>query len=118
MVVVACCSGRKLRNATPYEILAIDADCVRVRAVELSAQGGLEEEDAEEESEPASEIRLSRQHFFRSMRLRYCLTYASVQGVTCRSLLALHDTEHAHFDRRKLFVGTSRAVASDLLVVY
>ena len=53
-----------------------------------------------------------------SMRLRYALTYASIQGITVKGLLALHDTSHLHFDRTKLFVGASRAVASDLLVIY
>jgi hypothetical protein len=61
---------------------------------------------------------LTRRKFFSSMRLRYALTYASVQGVTIKTLLALHDTSHTHFDVRKLFVGTSRATANNLLVVY
>jgi hypothetical protein len=60
---------------------------------------------------------LPRRKFFVSFRMQYARTYASVQGLTIRSLLALHDTDNPHFDWRKLFVGTSRAVASDHLVV-
>ena len=52
------------------------------------------------------------------MRLQYALTYASIQGTTVETLVALHDTNHPAFDRRNLFVGSSRAVANDKLIVY
>jgi hypothetical protein len=115
LVVTACCSGRKVKNALPYEILAIEADCVRLRLAATPSDADNIDDDA---SEIATEIVLSRRKFFMSMRLRYSLTYASVQGVTIKTLLALHDTSHPHFDRTKLFVGTSRAVASNMLIVY
>ena len=119
LVVTACCtggaSGSKLKNALAYEILAIDGDAVRLRLAVEPSDADAEGDDA---SEVATEVTLSRRRFFTSMRLRYAMTYASVQGVTIKTLLALHDTSHWHFDRTKLFVGTSRAVASNLLVVY
>jgi hypothetical protein len=112
LVVMACCSGRKLKNALPYEIVAFEGDLVTLRmAVEPS--------DADDDGSGVSiDVVLTRRKFFSSMRLRYALTYASVQGVTIKTLLALHDTSHTHFDVRKLFVGTSRATANNLLVVY
>ena len=52
------------------------------------------------------------------MRLQCELTFASIQGATVETLVALHDTNHPHFDRRNLFVGSSRALANDKLIVY
>ena len=52
------------------------------------------------------------------MRLQYALTFASIQGTTVKTLVALHDTNQPHFDKRNLFVGSSRAVANDKLIVY
>ena len=111
LVVISRCTTRKLKNALTYEIVALEASSVRLR---LAVQAS----DADDESEAAAEIELSRSAFFKSMRLNYALTYASIQGVTISSLLALHDTSHPHFDARQLFVGVSRAVAHDLLIVY
>ena len=111
LVVISRCTSRKLKNALPYEILAFEGNSVRLR---LAGQAS----DADDESEAPCEVELSRTSFFKSMRLQYALTYASIQGVTIRSLLALHDTSHPHFDARKLFVGASRAVAYDKLIVY
>ena len=114
MVVMACCSGHKLKNALPYQIVAFKGESVVVRC----ATEPTDADDDESVSDEPGEILLSASRFFSSMRLRYALTYASVQGVTVKTLLALHDTSHAHFDLRKLFVGSSRAVANDLLVIY
>jgi hypothetical protein len=62
-------------------------------------------------------ITLKRCEFFRCTRLRYAVTYASAQGLTITGLLALHDTDHIHFDWRKLYVGLSRATARALVIV-
>jgi hypothetical protein len=97
--VVACSKGRKLRNGLEYEILELGT------RVTVKATG----------EEPVS---LKRAEFFRCMRLHYAVTYASAQGLTIRTLLALHNTEHKHFDWRKLYVGLSRATAVDKVVVY
>ena len=111
MVVEARCSGRKLKNALPYEILAFEGDSVRLRLA-------INPSDEDDDSVAATEVTLCRRKFFTSMRLRYARTYASIQGLTITGLLALHDTQHPHFDMKKLFVGASRAVASDLLIVH
>jgi hypothetical protein len=87
------------RNGLEYTILELGAN------VTVQADG----------EEPIS---LKRAEFFRCMRLRYAVTYASAQGLTIRSLLALHDTGHKFFDWRKLYVGLSRATAADKVVVY
>ena len=105
MVVVARTNSQKLKNALPYEIVAIKERTVTVR---LKLEDG--------ESHPP--VELTHAKFFKAVRLGYALTYASTQGVTIRTLVALHDTGHSHFDRRKLFVGVSRALASDKLIVY
>jgi hypothetical protein len=97
--VVACSKGRKLRNGLEYEILELGAK------VTVKATG----------EDPVS---LKRAEFFRCMRLRYAVTYASAQGLTIRTLLALHDTGHRFFDWRKLYVGLSRATAADRIIVY
>lgn len=98
--VVACCRGRKLRNGRDYEILKIGS-----KVVEVQAEG----------EEP---LELRRSEFFRSMRLRYAVTYASAQGLTLEGLVALHDTSHHHFDWRKLYVAMSRARGRDKIIVY
>jgi hypothetical protein len=99
MRVVACSKGRKLRNGLEYTILELGPK------VSVQADG----------EEPVS---LKRAEFFRCMRLRYAVTYASAQGLTIRSLLALHDTDHQFFEWRKLYVGLSRATGADRVVVY
>jgi len=43
------------------------------------------------------------------LRLSFAQTYASVQGTEFDTELRLHDTGHAHFSMRHLFVGLSRA---------
>lgn len=97
--VVACSKGRKLRNGREYEIIEL-GEAIVVR---------------EGAKEP---IKLKRSEFFRCMRLRYAVTYASAQGLTIEGLLALHDTGHQYFDWRKLYVGLSRATGRDKVVVY
>jgi len=108
LVVMSRCTNSKLKNALPYEILAFEGDRVRLRSAG----------QAPDDEREVAKVVLSRSAFFKSMRLQYALTYASIQGVTIKTLLALHDTSHPHFDARKLFVGISRAVAHNLLIVY
>ncbi len=96
--VVACSKGRKLGNGWEYELLEL-GDRVTVKAAD---------------EEP---IQLKRSEFFRCMRLRYAVTYASAQGLTIQGLLALHDTGHKYFEWRKLYVGLSRATGRDQVVV-
>ncbi len=96
--VVACSKGRKLRNGREYEILEL-CSFVIVKAAD---------------EEP---IKLKRSEFFRCMRLRYAVTYASAQGLTLQGLLALHDVGHRYFDWRKLYVGLSRATGRDQVIV-
>ncbi len=96
--VVACSKGRKLRNGREYEIMEIGSFVI-VKATD---------------EEP---IKLKRSEFFRCMRLRYAVTYASAQGLTLRGLIALRDVGHRHFDWRKLYVGLSRATGRDKVIV-
>ena len=68
------------------------------------------------EDEPP--ITLLRGQFFRAFRLPYAFTYACCQGLTLTGLVALHDTDHGYFTRRKLYVAMSRATGCDKLVVW
>ena len=51
------------------------------------------------------------------MRLGHCRTYASVQGTEFDESLRLHETGHARFTLRHLFVGLSRAKSKDLVQI-
>ena len=114
LIVISRLTSKKVKNALPYEILSFEGEIVRLKlAMQNSRSLVFEEED-----EPVAEVQMTRKAFFRNFRLNYALTYASIQGVTIRTLLALHDTSHVHFNPRHLFVGTSRAIASDMLIVY
>ena len=65
----------------------------------------------------AEEFELPLAKFFRSVRLAYALTQASVQGLTFEGLISICNATHPHFDRRKLYVCVSRARRSDQLIV-
>jgi len=96
--VVACSRGRKLKNGREYEILEL-GETVTLKSGE-------------------EQVSLKRSDFFKSMRLRYAITYASAQGLTLQGLLALHDTSNEHFNWKMLYVGLSRATAKDQVVVF
>jgi len=51
------------------------------------------------------------------LRLSFAQTYASCQGTEFAGSLRLHDTDSAHFSRRHLFVGLSRAKDMSLVSV-
>ena len=83
------------------------------------------EEDSDDEPEssvatasPDGLVALSRQEFFRQLRLSYARTYASIQGLTIKGLLALHDVDHHHMCPRKLYVGISRAQGREFVIVH
>ena len=94
--MIASCRGRKLKNGLEYTIVELGEKIVEVV-----------------ETESGKEISLRRLEFFRSMRLKYAMTYASAQGLTIEGLLMLHDTDHRHH----LYVGLSRATGWDKVVV-
>ncbi len=98
--MIASCRGRKLKNGLEYTIVELGEKIVEVV-----------------ETESGKEISLRRLEFFRSMRLKYAMTYASAQGLTIEGLLMLHDTGHRHFTWRHLYVGLSRATGWDKVVV-
>ena len=64
------------------------------------------------------EFQLTKVELFRSLRLKYAITYASAQGITIDGLMALHNTDHCYFSWKMLYVGTSRSTASNKFVVY
>ena len=110
---MAKCTGRGIRAGQPYEVMGLANDHVTVRHAKGDEEAA-ESPLCEEESGP----NLARKESFRNFSLHYARTYASIQGITVSWLIALHGTSHCHFDRRHLFVGVSRAVSSDKLIVY
>ena len=130
--VIACCSGRRLRNGLVYEIESLDERTVTLRRPDPSAllQGPAQTEGATtaadesaSDSEPspsnaAATIELPRAVFFRSVRLTHAVTYASLQGLTIEGLIALHDTTHLHFRPKHLFVALSRARGANNVIVH
>ena len=99
LVMVAANTGRHYKNGMEYTIKAfLDGKVV------LSGDSG--------------EFQLTNVEFFKSLRLKYAITYASAQGITIDGLLALHNTDHCYFNWKMLYVGSSRSTASNKLVVY
>ena len=88
----------RVKNGLVYEVVKL-GDVVTLRA-----QG-------------SEEFELPLAKFFRSVRLAYALTQASVQGLTLEGLISVWNAGHPHFDRRKLYVCVSRARRSDQLIV-
>ena len=65
----------------------------------------------------AGDISLTHEQAKQWLRLSYAQTYASCQGTEFAGSLRLHDTESAHFSRRHLFVGLSRAKEASIVSV-
>ena len=138
--VIACCSGRRLRNGLVYVIESLDEvsgivvlkrpdlpEAGRAFDPPLSTRGsqsisgeGTEsasDSSSDHSSELATTIELPRLKFFRSVRLTHAVTYASIQGLTIEGLCALHDTSHRHFTAKMLFVAMSRARGANNIIV-
>ena len=61
-------------------------------------------------------ITLSAEAAIRCLRLSYCLTYASCQGLSLAGVRLL-ETDSPHFTWRHLYVGASRCTSNQLLQV-
>ena len=96
--VIAASTKAKYKNGIKYTIVSISS-----KNVELT--GG------------DTNFTLSAEDFFRNFRMTFALCYAAIQGTTIKTLLALWDCDHKYFTRQHLYVGSSRASASNLLVV-
>ena len=66
--------------------------------------------------ELTSGLKLTHEQALKSLRLSYCLTYASCQGLTLKGVVRL-DTQSPNFTMKHLYVGISRATAADLVEV-
>jgi hypothetical protein len=129
MRVVANCAGRgKLRNGRVYLIVEIGEKVTLQHETKSVLEALVEPLEGAEGSEDETEVssastacpdglmRLSRQGFFRQLRLPYARTYASIQDLTVKGLLALHDVDHEFICHRKLYVGLSRAQGRDFVM--
>ena len=63
-----------------------------------------------------SGLQLTHEQAVKSLRLSYCITYASCQGLTLPGVVRL-DTRSSHFTLKHLYVGLSRATAASLVEV-
>ena len=86
----------------------------------MNATGNADSDSGGVPAEPVDTgaFTLSRLDFFRHTRLPYCVTLASIQGITVDGLVAVHDTKHTHVTSRLLFVALSRARAHNQIIVY
>jgi hypothetical protein len=120
--VIACCSGRRLRNGLVYEIESLGETVVLKRPDLPEVGHAFDSAETESSSDLSSEfvptIELPRLMFFRSVRLTHAVTYASIQGLTIEGLCALHDTSHHHFRAKQLFVALSRARGANSIIVH
>ena len=87
--LLGCCAAEKrgIRNGVLYTVESWDEE-------RINLAGGLS---------------LSHEQAKAWLRLSFSQTYASCQGTEFAGSLRLHDTDSAHFSRRHLFVGLSRA---------
>jgi hypothetical protein len=128
--VVACKTTKNLKNGVGYKITNISEshDKVMLESWVRLEPGSNENTDDESEhgsndlggttEDIADQIELSKFDFFKCLRLPYCVTLASIQGITVDGLCAVHDTDHIHFTPKMLFVALSRARSHSQIIVY
>ena len=129
MKVIACRTmtrrrGAGMQNGVEYRIKEIgDKVSLEPWAQLVPQDDAADDSDSDDggaptEPEETGAFTLSRLDFFRHTRLPYCVTLASIQGITVDGLVAVHDTKHTHFTPRMLFVALSRARAHNQIIVY
>ncbi len=101
MNVVGCMDTKRglLHNGGWYEILAADHSKFRLKA------------------ENGCELDISAQEAMAKLRMTWALTYACCQGLTLAGRVRLHDCDHPRMDWRKMNVGLSRGMRSDLVEI-
>ena len=114
------------QNVTPENDAAEESDAEEEQSAPSDAEEATptpcdaEEQDESQDVANAPEIvEVDHQEVTLLLRLTHALCYYSVQGRTLAGKqLALLDTESAHFSRRALIVGLSRAVSGDDIQVF
>jgi hypothetical protein len=127
MVLLGCSrSCAVTTNGVPYMVLEVTLNVVKVKMVpeyrrdlSLSSKTGKAKEREElAVARQEGELALSHAQTSRWLRLGYCVTYRSSQGITARNKrVMLTSLDKRCFDVRSLIVGSSRVTAASLLYV-
>jgi hypothetical protein len=127
MVLLGCSrSCAVITNGVPYEVLEVTLSIVKVKMVPeyrrdltLSLKRGKAREREElNVARQEGELILSHAQASRWLRLPYCVTYRSAQGITARNKrVMLVSLDKRAFDVRSLIVGSSRVTSAALLHV-
>ena len=125
MVLLGCSrSAETIVNGVPYEVMEVNGTAVIVKMVpeyrrdlSLSLKTGSAkvEEDAKV-ARQEGELSLDHKDASRWLRLPYCVTYRSSQGITARNKrVMITSLDKRCFDVRSLIVGSSRVTSANLL---
>ena len=127
MVLLGCSrSCAVITNGVPYEVLEVTLNVVKVKMVpnyrrDLSTsvkKGKAREREELAAARQEGELVLSHAQASRWLRLPYCITYRSAQGITARDKrVMLMSLDKRAFDVRSLIVGSSRVTDAGLLHV-
>ena len=127
MVLLGCSrSCAVITNGVPYAALEVTQHVVKVKMVPeyrrdltLSVKRGKAREREElNVARQEQELVLSHAQASKWLRLPYCVTYRSAQGITARNKrVMLMSLDKRAFDVRSLIVGTSRVTNAALLHV-
>ena len=124
MVLLGCSrSTQTIVNGVPYELLNVTDSLVTVKMVpecrrdlSLSKTGKAKVNEDKAVADQEGELHLKYHDASRWLRLPYCVTYRSSQGITARNKrVMITSLEKPCFDVRSLIVGSSRVAAANLL---
>ena len=125
MILLGCSrSCAVIINGVPYEVLEVTQWVVKVKMVpeykrdlSLSSKSGKAKEREEVAiARQEGELVLDHIQASRWLRLPYCVTYRSSQGITARNKrVMITSLRKPCFDVRSLIVGSSRVTSANLL---
>jgi hypothetical protein len=111
MLLLGHGQGRRILNGVEYVVAAVDGEHVWLdMALPFRRnRDGLGAEELEETRRAEEGIKLTHAEAARSLRLRYAMCYATVQGRTIAGQhILLLNSDNRHFTTRTLIVGLSR----------
>ena len=125
MVLLGCSrSAQTIVNGVPYEVLNVTDSLVTVKMVPeynrdlslSSKKGKAKEREDKAVADQEGELHLKYKEASRWLRLPYCVTYRSSQGITARNKrVMITSLDLRCFDVRSLIVGSSRVTNANLL---
>ena len=125
MILIGCSrSAQTIINGVPYEVMDVTGTLVKVKMVPeyrrdlslSSKKGAAKESEDQKVATQEGELHLKYHEASRWLRLPYCITYRSSQGITARNKrVMITSLEKPCFDVRSLIVGSSRVTSANLL---